>query len=46
TSKGEDVIVALRQGPILATAFHPELTNDSRWHQLFLEMVQAATNGH
>jgi len=36
---GADVIVAVRQGPILATAFHPELTNDSRWHQLFLEMV-------
>jgi len=36
---GADVIVAVRQGPILATAFHPELTNDSRWHQLFLQMA-------
>jgi 5'-phosphate synthase pdxT subunit len=36
------VIVAARQGPILATAFHPELTQDVRWHQLFLEMVAAA----
>lgn len=43
TNQGEEVIVALRQGPILATAFHPELTNDSRWHQLFLNMVQATT---
>jgi 5'-phosphate synthase pdxT subunit len=36
----EQVIVAVRQGPILATAFHPELTNDPRWHRLFLEMVE------
>ena len=28
--------VALRQGNILATAFHPELTDDSRIHELFL----------
>ena len=26
-------------GSILATAFHPELTADIRWHQLFLDMV-------
>ena len=31
--------VAVRQGNILATAFHPELTRDSRWHALFLEMA-------
>jgi 5'-phosphate synthase pdxT subunit len=37
---GEQVIVAVRQGPILATAFHPELTDDVRWHQLFLGMVE------
>lgn len=36
------VYVAVRQGPILATAFHPELTSDLRWHQLFLEMVRQA----
>ncbi len=36
----QPVIVAVRQGPILATAFHPELTDDLRWHQLFVEMVQ------
>lgn len=35
----EQVIVAVRQGPILATAFHPELTDDNRWHALFLSMV-------
>ncbi len=26
-------IVAVRQSNILATAFHPELTDDSRWHR-------------
>lgn len=31
-------IVAARQGRFLATAFHPELTNDPRFHKLFLEM--------
>lgn len=28
-----EVFVAVRQGNILATAFHPELTDDTRWHQ-------------
>ena len=37
----EQVIVAVRQGPILATAFHPELTDDPRWHRLFLDVVEA-----
>jgi pyridoxal 5'-phosphate synthase pdxT subunit len=32
-------IVAVRQGPALATAFHPELTPDLRIHKLFVEMV-------
>lgn len=27
----ESVAVAVRQGPLMATAFHPELTKDSRW---------------
>lgn len=36
------VHVAVRQGTILATAFHPELTPDLRWHQLFIEMVRQA----
>ncbi|KAG0454268.1 hypothetical protein HPP92_025572 [Vanilla planifolia] len=29
------VIVAVRQGNILGTAFHPELTSDVRWHSYF-----------
>ncbi len=33
-------IVAARQGRLLATSFHPELTNDSRFHQFFLSMVE------
>ncbi|OLF19600.1 pyridoxal 5'-phosphate synthase glutaminase subunit PdxT [Actinophytocola xanthii] len=32
-------IVAVRQGRVLATAFHPELTGDTRVHRLFVEMV-------
>ncbi|MFW6091193.1 MAG: pyridoxal 5'-phosphate synthase glutaminase subunit PdxT [Actinomycetota bacterium] len=33
-------IVAVRQGPLLATSFHPELTHDTRVHRLFLEIVK------
>ena len=36
----EAVITAVRNGPILATAFHPELTDDPRWHRFFVQMVQ------
>ena len=34
-----NTIVAARQGKMLATAFHPELTNDLRFHQYFLDIV-------
>ncbi|WP_067624910.1 pyridoxal 5'-phosphate synthase glutaminase subunit PdxT [Alicyclobacillus acidiphilus] len=34
----EDRIVAVRQGNLLATSFHPELTGDLRLHQYFLDM--------
>ena len=33
-------IVAVRQGQLLATAFHPELTPDRRVHQLFVTIVK------
>jgi 5'-phosphate synthase pdxT subunit len=33
-------IVAVRQGVLLATAFHPELTGDHRVHALFVEVVR------
>lgn len=39
-SKYEDRIVAARQGHYLAASFHPELTEDIRMHQYFLEMVK------
>ena len=35
----EPVIVAARQGNLLACAFHPELTDDLRFHQYFLGVV-------
>ncbi|MGO1048896.1 pyridoxal 5'-phosphate synthase glutaminase subunit PdxT [Crossiella sp. CA198] len=35
-------IVAVRQGRVLATAFHPELTGDGRVHRLFADTVRAA----
>ncbi|HEY2575530.1 MAG TPA: pyridoxal 5'-phosphate synthase glutaminase subunit PdxT [Streptosporangiaceae bacterium] len=33
-------IVAVRQGPLLATAFHPELTPDRRLHELFADIIR------
>jgi pyridoxal 5'-phosphate synthase pdxT subunit len=33
-------IVAVRQGQLLATAFHPELTRDRRIHELFVDIVK------
>eukprot|EP00892_Ulva_mutabilis_P007179 jgi/Ulvmu1/4833/UM020_0119.1 len=36
----ESVVVAARSGNMLVTAFHPELTEDTRWHQLFVDMVR------
>jgi 5'-phosphate synthase pdxT subunit len=33
-------IIAARQGKILATSFHPELTQDPRFHQYFLSLVK------
>ncbi|MGI8696360.1 MAG: pyridoxal 5'-phosphate synthase glutaminase subunit PdxT [Mycobacteriales bacterium] len=33
-------IVAVRQGRLLATSFHPELTHDARVHELFVSLVR------
>lgn len=41
SGRGEEVIAAVRQGSMLATAFHPELTDDLRWHAYFVELVRA-----
>jgi len=34
-------IVAAQQGHLLATAFHPELSGDDRFHRYFLELVRS-----
>lgn len=36
----DGTIVAARQGNLLATAFHPELTHDPRFHRYFLNMAR------
>ncbi len=33
--------VAVRQGAVLATSFHPELTADTRFHEYFLDIVRS-----
>jgi 5'-phosphate synthase pdxT subunit len=38
----EPKVIAVRQGNLLATAFHPEVTNDLRVHRRFLDLVRAA----
>ena len=43
TDQGTGRIVAVRQGQLLATAFHPELTSDRRIHQLFVDIVKDNT---
>jgi len=40
TGDGPGRIVAARQGRLLATSFHPELTRDPRFHQYFISMVE------
>jgi 5'-phosphate synthase pdxT subunit len=39
----DDFIVAARQGNMLALAFHPELTDDSRIHEYFIKIVKSYT---
>ncbi|MBE0339029.1 pyridoxal 5'-phosphate synthase glutaminase subunit PdxT [Paenibacillus sp. 23TSA30-6] len=39
-SKYDGEIVAARQGHLLASSFHPELTDDYRLHQYFVDMVR------
>ncbi|MBT2229711.1 pyridoxal 5'-phosphate synthase glutaminase subunit PdxT [Nonomuraea sp. NEAU-A123] len=40
TAEPGDRIVAVRQGPLLATSFHPELTGDTRVHRYFVDMLR------
>jgi 5'-phosphate synthase pdxT subunit len=39
-ARHEDAPVLVRQGPVLAATFHPEITGDPEVHRLFLEMVK------
>ncbi len=41
TEGGDGRIVAVRQGDLLATSFHPEVTADARIHQVFVDLVRA-----
>jgi len=34
-------VVAVEQGPLLGTSFHPEMTGDTRFHERFLATVRA-----
>lgn len=36
-------IVAIEQGPLLGTAFHPEVAGEYRFHERFLDRVRAAS---
>ena len=40
TPGGADTIVAVRQGPLVATSFHPELTGDPRFHEMFVRIAR------
>lgn len=35
----EDPVIAIQQNNLLGTTFHPELTNDYRWHLYFLRII-------
>jgi 5'-phosphate synthase pdxT subunit len=41
----EDRIVAVREGNQMAISFHPELTDDSRIHQYFVDIVRRTKEG-
>jgi 5'-phosphate synthase pdxT subunit len=38
----ESRVIAVRQGNLMATSFHPEMTDDLRIHRYFLDLVRAA----
>lgn len=42
-AKVNDFVVAARQKNLLCLAFHPELTDDLRFHEIFLEMMETDT---
>ena len=38
-ARAAEHVVAVRQGQVLATAFHPEMTGDRRVHRMFVDIV-------
>jgi len=40
----EPIVVGVAQDQLMATAFHPELTEDTRWHAYFLRKILETTN--
>jgi len=43
-SLGDGTVVAVEQGGLLGTSFHPEMTGDTRFHQYFLDKVTARSS--
>lgn len=43
-ARHEGRVVAARQGNVLATSFHPELSSDNRWHRWFVEQVASRSS--
>ncbi|MGC8912266.1 MAG: hypothetical protein ACP5K8_09355 [Nitrososphaeria archaeon] len=39
-AKLEDHVVGVREGKLVGLAFHPELTEDTRVHEYFINLVQ------
>ena len=37
--KENPVVIAVQQGNLIASAFHPELTDDPLWHAHFLQQI-------
>jgi 5'-phosphate synthase pdxT subunit len=44
TSNNQDHPVMVRQGNLLATAFHPELVKDNRVHEYFIQMAKSTVS--
>ncbi len=42
TALDDGRVVAVRQGALIGTAFHPEVTGERRFHRLFLDTVRAS----
>lgn len=42
-TNAREVICAVQRDNLLCTAFHPELTDDYRWHKYFAEMVERSS---